>query len=60
MTSWFSATVLLDDPIGPIGVGGEFPLTACFLEVVHYMDGSRWSQSLVSIVSTTELLCVAH
>ena len=44
------------------GVWGEYgnPLTTWFLRVVYYVDGSRWSQSLVCDVSTKELLCVAH
>ena len=33
---------------------GEVP------EITHHVDGSRWSQSLVGDVSTTDLLCVAH
>ena len=56
------ATVLwmvITDLTGVWGIYGN-PLTTWFLEVVHYVDGSRWSQSLVCDVSTTELLCVAH
>ena len=33
---------------------------AWFLGVAHYVDGFRWSQSLVGDILTTELLCVAH
>ena len=36
------------------------PLTTWFLGVAHYVDGSRWSQSLLGDVWTTELLCGAH
>ena len=61
MASRFSATVLVVST-DPIDVSGEYAnsLTAWFLEVAHYVDGSRWSQFLVRDVSTTELLCVAH
>ena len=46
----------------PIIVWGEYanPLTTWFLEVAHYVDGTRWSQSLVGDVSTTEYCCVWH
>ena len=46
----------------PIDVWGEYAnyLTGWFLEVGHYVDGSRWSQFLVGDVVTTELLCVAN
>ena len=39
----------------PLRVWGEYanPLTAWFLGVAHYVDGSRWSQSLVGDVSAT-------
>ena len=42
----------------PIDVWGEYVnyLTVWFLELAHYMHGSRWSQFLVDDVSTTELL----
>ena len=48
--------------ISPIDIPGEcaIPLTLWFLEVAHSADGSRWFQSLVGDVSTTELLFVAH
>ena len=48
--------------IDPIGVWGEKanPLTEWCLEVAHYVDGSRWSQSVLGDVSITELLCMAH
>ena len=38
------------------------PLTAWFLEVAHYMDGSRWSQSLVVPFSrwSQSLWCLNH
>ena len=36
------------------------PLTVWFLEVAHYVDDSKWSKSLVGVVSTTWLWCVAH
>ena len=44
----------------PIGVWGQYanPLTAWFLGVAHYVDGSRWFQSLVGDASTT--CCVWH
>ena len=53
--SWMISTDPIDD-------WGEYAnsLTVWFLEVTHFMGGSRWFQFLVDNVSTTELFCVAH
>ena len=58
----FFATVPVDDHHGSHMCLRRIcnPLMAWFLEVAHYVDGSRWLQSHVDNVSTTGLLCVAH
>ena len=48
--------------IDPIGVWGEYAnlMMVWFLDVAHCVDGSRWSQSLLGNVLTTEFLWGAH
>ena len=47
----------LTDPM-PIWGGYTNPIKAWLPEAAHYVDGSRWSQSVVGDVSTTESVCV--